>query len=239
MTMSGMTRVATELATRLSNKRAAKGAVGFALSLTAVVSMVLSMSNNALAGGFQLSVRAADSSSEVKDAVLLVKTFGCFQPSDANVVGTAEGVVNGQRKTIKLDLHPTSTGVYAVKQQWPSEGKWVLLFSGNLHTFTCSVMVDLGPNGKVEPGTQIEAGSRKGVFAQSIQRTFTASEIDAAFKGSAMAASSDSESSSGRPETGFELMAAGTGAAVSLAGLSILARRRFLRGTSKRSDLEG
>ena len=193
----------------------------------AVLAMLIAFSNVALAGGFQLTVETPSGSNdaELREAVLLVRTFGCYTPADANLSGSAEGLVGGVRRSIHLDLLPTTKGVYAVKQQWPSEGRWVLSFSGAYNGMTCSVLVDLGEGGRVKPGTQIKAGSRTGTYARSVQRKWTSGEIDAAINGSAPSVSSVESS------PGTIWSAAGVGAGLSLAGLFVLSRRRGLRGS--------
>jgi hypothetical protein len=67
--------------------------------------------------------------------------------------GVAEGVVRGKHQTIPLRLVPTSKqDVFAVKQQWPSEGSWVLTISASEH-MTASAIVTLGKNGSVTGAT--------------------------------------------------------------------------------------
>jgi len=64
------------------------------------------------------------------DAVLLVRTYSCGMPTDARLTATAEGLVNGERRSVPLELKQgTEKGVYAVKPQWPAEGTWVLHFT--------------------------------------------------------------------------------------------------------------
>ena len=56
--------------------------------------------------------------------------FSCHVPTDAAVRASAEGVVDGKRKTIPLEMKPTgAAGVYSVARQWPAGGSWVLVFS--------------------------------------------------------------------------------------------------------------
>lgn len=138
----------------------------------------------ALAGGFQLSVETPSGAAtgQLKDAVLLVRTFGCHTPADARVSATAEGVVNGERRSLPLEVAYDSTGVYALKRQWPSEGSWVLAITGEYSSFTSTLIVDLGPNGNVHPGTRLEPGSRKGTHALVMPRKATTAEIDSALK---------------------------------------------------------
>ena len=88
-------------------------------------------------GGFFLVVQN-------KDAGLTVEAQGCQDYSHARITGQAEGIVNGKRQSMSLELTPAGKpGTYSVRKQWPAEGKWVLLFSatsGDLHTYT---LVDL------------------------------------------------------------------------------------------------
>ena len=46
------------------------------------------------------------------------------------ISGTAEGLVDGQRQSVKLDIRETPMpGVYAVRYQEPREGNWILAIS--------------------------------------------------------------------------------------------------------------
>jgi hypothetical protein len=131
----------------------------------------------AAAGGFYLAVeRPAKGDAEFKDAVLVVRPYGCHQPEDANVKVTAEGLVNGKRQSIVVSLARASKGVYAVKQQWPSTGVWVLNISGEYLGAVRSALVELGTQGKLSGGDDGKVASRLE------QRKFTASEIDSALQ---------------------------------------------------------
>jgi hypothetical protein len=63
-----------------------------------------------------------------RDAFLVVHAFHHGTAMAFPVSGTAEGIVNGQRRTINLEFGTTSqTGAYALKKQWPDEGTWTLV----------------------------------------------------------------------------------------------------------------
>jgi hypothetical protein len=65
-----------------------------------------------------------------RGAYLLVHAYYHGTPVGYPVSGTAEGVVNGERRTMTLRFETTSrTGVYALRKQWPSEGSWMLVIS--------------------------------------------------------------------------------------------------------------
>lgn len=145
--------------------------------LTLIV--VLAWGTNALAGGFQLEVQAPpESDPELKNASMVVRTYGCHQPSDANVVATAEGLVAGQRQSVKLDLVATSKGVYAINKQWPSEGYWVVTITGSYYGHTSSALVRIGPDGKI----QAASAGKKDKPVQIVARKLSAEEIDAALQ---------------------------------------------------------
>src|ERR1700759_4100727 len=146
-----------------SRVKAAFVAASF-IALFAVVNVA-----NVFAGGFQLTVEAPDTAKmSMKDAVLVVRTFGCFQPADANVTVTAEGIVAGRRQSVPVELKADQTGVYAIRQQWASEGKWVLVLTGSLHNMTSTVFVELGDKGQVYADTHIKAGDLTGQHVRAL-----------------------------------------------------------------------
>src|SRR5690242_4655392 len=60
-----------------------------------------------------------------RDAFLVVHAFHHQMPMAFPVSGTAEGIVNGQRRSITLEFQrATRTGEYALRKQWPAEGTW-------------------------------------------------------------------------------------------------------------------
>jgi hypothetical protein len=48
-------------------------------------------------------------------------------PTVRDLSGAAEGMVNGQRRTVPLHFDVTPTpGVFAVRAQWPTQGTWLV-----------------------------------------------------------------------------------------------------------------
>lgn len=201
------------------------------ISVVVATLVVFGLVATALAGGFQLSVEVPSdaASHQLKDAVLFVKTFGCYKPTDAKVSATAEGILNGERRSLPLELVYDSTGVYALKQQWPSEGSWVLAITGEYNSLTSTLIIDLGPNGKVLSDTRLEPGKAKGPHARIIPRKPTTAEIDSALKivaGSISQLPPDDgfiEKSASQPAT---WIVSGLGAFFFLIGFVSLAQRR-------------
>jgi len=65
-----------------------------------------------------------------KGAFLVVHAFHHGTPMGFPVSGKAEGIVNGQRKSIDLKFERTERdGAYVLKNQWGSEGEWTLVIS--------------------------------------------------------------------------------------------------------------
>jgi hypothetical protein len=190
----------------------------------------LALAPAAFAGGFQLSaeVPVANDDPELKEAVLVLRTFGCYQPTDAALSGTAEGFVNGRRQSIALELSPTSKGVVRVKQQWPSEGAWVLAITGSYRGMVNSLIVELGPGGKVRPGTRLVEGSKTGKYIQAVHRKWGMDEIESALK--AASGKIGWTPSEPIPQTGSSprppvWVVAGMGAFLFMAGLVTIKRR--------------
>ena len=83
-----------------------------------------------------------------RDAFLLVHAFHHGEPQNFPVSGTAEGVVNGQRKTVNLEFSRTSrNGVFALKRQWETKGEWTLVITASQ-----------GPNDKVSAVVDLTRG---------------------------------------------------------------------------------
>jgi hypothetical protein len=65
-----------------------------------------------------------------RGAFLVVHAYHHGIPMAAPISGTAEGFVNGQRKSIPLSFDKTShAGIFALKNQWGNTGRWVLVIT--------------------------------------------------------------------------------------------------------------
>ena len=108
--------------------------VGSGLSIAAVASIFVGVPMGHLAdriGARNLMVAGQAGSALASAALLLVHTYHHDRTVAFPIEARAEGVVNGERKTIKLSLEKTSRdGVYALRQSWPKDGDWVLVITG-------------------------------------------------------------------------------------------------------------
>ncbi|MCC6930233.1 MAG: hypothetical protein IT359_14705 [Gemmatimonadaceae bacterium] len=86
-----------------------------------------------------------------RSAFLVVHAFHHGTPTGFPVSGSAEGLVNGERRSIPLRFTTTSrTGVFALERQWPNDGTWTLVVSiAQGPEDNASAIVELGRGGEV------------------------------------------------------------------------------------------
>lgn len=110
-----------------------------------------------------------------RDALFLVRASvreGTTSVSD--LVGSAEGLVDGKRQSIALRLDATARpDVYAVRRQWPTAGTWVVRVT-LLRTVTALVSFD---HGGAVAGVRVPTQMRSGL---PLPRAVAAREIDSA-----------------------------------------------------------
>jgi len=85
--------------------------------------------------------------------LLYVHVFHHAQPIAYPIEGTAEGVVNGERRSIKLKFTETARpAVYGLSRQWPTEGVWTLVIKMRRDDHGedgATAVVELGPDGEI------------------------------------------------------------------------------------------
>jgi hypothetical protein len=116
---------------------------------TLLVAMA-ALAGQLFAGGFYLTLGNPEANPEAKkaNAVLVVRADGCHEPEKAKVSGTAWGVVDGKPQTVRLQLTKLSApGTYAITQQWPNKGKWVIELHGEDVGRSTYTRVNAGPEG--------------------------------------------------------------------------------------------
>jgi hypothetical protein len=67
-----------------------------------------------------------------KKLIVAVRAVVCEDLANVRITGTAEGVVAGKRQSLPVTLTAVepAEAVYAIHQQWPQEGAWVLHLKG-------------------------------------------------------------------------------------------------------------
>ncbi len=120
-----------------------------------------------------------------RGAYLLVHAFHHGTPADYPVAGTAEGIVGGQRRSVKLDFSRTSrAGTYALKKQWPSQGVWTLVINATQGADdVVTALVEVGAGGEVA-SVKVPTEQRG---AWNMPKRVSMQEVDAALRARAAA----------------------------------------------------
>ena len=124
-----------------------------------------------------------------RDAFLTVRTYHHGDLLARTVSGTAEGVVNGKRETMRLDIRPGSQpGMYVVRWQRPAAGRWVLVInSGERGRVDASAVVEINPTGGIAGVTVPTRHVGDGWIGP---RAVAAAEIDGLLQGRAIVSTS-------------------------------------------------
>ena len=111
---------------------------------------ILAFATQLFAGGFWLQLGNPEASAEARKAgaVITIKAVGCHDPANAEVTAAAVGILDGKRQTIPLKLTRLSEpGMFALSQQWPKEGRWVIELTGRNGPQFTNTLVPAGPAG--------------------------------------------------------------------------------------------
>jgi hypothetical protein len=122
-----------------------------------------------------------------RDALLTVRTYHHGDLMSYYLTGTAEGIVNGRRQTMPLDIRRLpQAGIYAVRWQKPAQGNWMLVITSSQEQNgppAATALVTIDSRGGVAsvnvPFDTIENGKWR------VPRRVAAAEIDAMLKGAA------------------------------------------------------
>lgn len=150
------------------------------LALAAVLS---SLATPAFAGPPWISAEFPSNPHETasRGAFLLVHTYHHGTPTQFRLTGTAEGLVNGRRQSLPLEIVPTSRpGVFAVRFKPQGGGAWVLAFNMGESRDGAGMIVAVGKNG--QPTTaQVPSSTAEG-GRWIIPRAVTPQDIDSALR---------------------------------------------------------
>jgi hypothetical protein len=155
-----------------------------AAPMAALAALLLAAASPAVVGPPWISIEYPPSPYDrvTREAYLLVHSYHHFTPVGLPVSGTAEGIVAGQRKSVKLSFVPTSKeGVFALNKQWQDNGTWMLVISvtqGKEEGNTVTALVEIGTNGQV---ASVKVPTRKeGNYI--MPKVVTTAEIESALK---------------------------------------------------------
>ena len=149
----------------------------------AVVPLLLVIATPAMAGPPWITIEYPGNpfDQKVRDAFLVVHAFHHNTPVGLPVSGTAEGIVNGQRRTITLSFVPLSReGAFALRKQWPNEGRWLLALhvtQGAGEHNTATALVRLAADGSV---ASTVVPSKAGEGGMRLPATVNKADVEAA-----------------------------------------------------------
>jgi len=138
-----------------------------------VIFAIFALTALALAAGFTFNIGSPVASQDFrfKTAAFALRVEGCAEPAKAQIGGTAEGMVKGERRSVALRVMPASKpGVYAVDQNWPPEGDWVVNLHGTCAGESAGAIVPIGPKGFIRESSKF------------FPRPATSAEIEASLK---------------------------------------------------------
>jgi hypothetical protein len=157
-------------------------------SFALFAALTLTAFSSALAGPPWISIEypANPFDATSRGAFLTVRTYHHREFQSRTVTGTAEGVVDGKRQTMALDIRPGSqVGMYVVRWQRPATGRWVLVInSGSGGITEATAVVEISPTGSVANVTVPTRAIANGWISP---RAVATSEIDALLQGRALA----------------------------------------------------
>lgn len=114
-----------------------------------------------------------------RGAFLVVHTFHHGNVVASGVTGTAEGIVGGARRSIRLAFDTTSRpGSYALRKQWPADGVWMLVISTGAGESGVTALVDVSAAGEV---ARVRVPTRR-ADGWDIPVQVTARDIDSALR---------------------------------------------------------
>jgi len=122
-------------------------AIAVAMVMLSVAAGALEAQEGPTGAVFRIGVGpsvAANGPQIKKNSVMAVRTEGCADAGAASITGTAEGLVGHERQSFPLTLRAAgSPGVYGVEGRWPTQGVWVLSFSGSCGRSQAGTVVPL------------------------------------------------------------------------------------------------
>lgn len=120
---------------------------------------------------------------DLRGALLSVHVYHHASGAAPAVICVAEGLVNGQRRSVPLELVRTARpDVYALKRRAPTVGTWMLVITlKEGQESGATALVDLGPSGEV---VRAQVPTKAG---EPWPRTVTAGEVDSMLRARAPA----------------------------------------------------
>jgi len=93
---------------------------------------------------------------QMKQSAFVFRTLGCTTDAKPEVSATAEGLVNGQRRSMGLKVAPSPTpNVFGVFREWPNEGAWVVSIKARCAGKSAGAIVATDQKGFVREASRV------------------------------------------------------------------------------------
>jgi hypothetical protein len=116
--------------------------IGLLVALTALLAAPQGFAQDF---ALQVGPPVAGRAQSAKSSLLVVRPGGCSDPASARITASAEGLVDGVRRSVPLKLTTLATpGVHAVPKDWPNGGFWVVNLVGTCAGKTAGAIVSVG-----------------------------------------------------------------------------------------------
>lgn len=182
--------------------------------------IVLSLAAPASAAGppwISIEIPANPYDRATRGAIALLRTYHHGGAIQLQVRGTAEGLVDGERVSLPLELTAAGpTGMYAIRADLPARGVWVLVVRGGADEGGVTAIVDLAPSGAVRAVDVPTRGDNP-----PIPRAVTRAEIDARLRALASAGTAPDALVLAKPGHGGNRGTGLTLAAIAAVGLPV------------------
>lgn len=159
----------------VNRTRAARVAMLATLGGATLMLSAATRSATAMFGGPWISIEAPVNpyDASTRGALFLVHTFHHGTPEDQRIVAKAEGLVDGQRKSVALTPSKSAqVGTQSVRNEWGRNGTWTVLVSTAEHGVAMQAVVDIDADGAVGRVTvPMENGRWKMLSAAEIDRS--------------------------------------------------------------------
>ena len=159
----------------VTRSRAARVAMLATLGGATLMLSAATRNSSTMFGGPWISIEAPVNpyDASTRGALFLVHTFHHGTPEDQRIVAKAEGLVDGQRKSVALTPSKSAqVGTQSVRNEWGRKGTWTVLVSTTEHGFAMQAVVDIDADGAVGRVTvPMENGRWKMLSAAEIDRS--------------------------------------------------------------------
>lgn len=160
------------------------------LCLAAALTLALNSAAQAGPPWISIEMPANPHHASTRNATLLVRAYHHSESLNAPLTGTAEGIVDGRRVSLPLELRATNQpGVFALTTPLPKGGTWIMAITvSESSTATATALVTVDPRGRI---VAVDVPSTRTRDGWSVPSRVDADDVEAALRAAHVAYSDD------------------------------------------------